>query len=236
MASILLLGRENNDEEILRLGQDLRRRGHRIETTSDIDEALSLVESRNIDVVIVDLTTDFFFKEDIRHIVQECGRVKNISVIAFVSEFRLSDYDVSIGFADLIVQPFRSTELHTRLQQVLWRDGKNKSEDDVIICGDLRLDLSRYEVHLGGRPVELTFKEFELLRFLATNPEKVYSRETLLNRVWGYDYYGGARTVDVHIRRLRSKIEDGERSFIDTVRNVGYRFKIGSGQTLNESR
>ncbi len=226
MASILLLGRDNGDDEIQRLGQDLRRRGHRTEITSDVEEALSLVESRNVDVVFVDLTTDFFFKDDIRHVVQECGRVRNIAVIALVSEFGLNDYDVSIGFADFVVQSYRPPELHARLQQTLWREGKNKPEDDVIICGDLRLDLSRYEVHLAGRQVELTFKEFELLRFLATNPEKVYSREALLNRVWGYDYYGGARTVDVHIRRLRSKIEDGERSFIDTVRNVGYRFRV----------
>ena len=79
---------------------------------------------------------------------------------------------------------------------------------------------------VGGRPMELTYKEYELLRFLATNRDKVFTREALLNRVWGYDFYGGARTVDVHIRRLRSKIEDGHHTFIETVRNVGYRFHI----------
>ena len=91
MASILILGKENGDEEISRLAQDLRRRGHRLEITADIDEALSLVEGRSIDVVFVDLLTDFLFKEDVRHVVQECGRIKNISVIAFVSEFGLQD-------------------------------------------------------------------------------------------------------------------------------------------------
>src|SRR5882762_3346513 len=126
LASILILGKENGDEEIFRLAQDLRKRGHRLEITGDIDEAMSLVEGRSVDVVFVDLLTDFLFKEDIRHVVQECGRIKTISVIAFVSEFGLHEYDVSMGFTDFVVQPFRPTELHTRLQQVLWRDGKTK--------------------------------------------------------------------------------------------------------------
>ncbi|MCH7809773.1 MAG: winged helix-turn-helix transcriptional regulator [Chloroflexi bacterium] len=87
------------------------------------------------------------------------------------------------------------------------------------------MDLANYTVHIAGRPVELTFKEYELLRFLAVNRHRVFSREALLNNVWGYDFYGGARTVDVHIRRLRSKIEDRHTTFIETVRNVGYRFR-----------
>ena len=77
---------------------------------------------------------------------------------------------------------------------------------------------------MGCKVVELTFKEYELLKFLASNRGRVYTREALLNKVWGYDYYGGDRTVDVHVRRLRSKIEDSKRTFIETVRNIGYRF------------
>ena len=93
------------------------------------------------------------------------------------------------------------------LRRHVFRDGKSKA-------------------YVGGRPIDLTYKEVELLRFLATNQDKVFTREALLNRVWGYDFYGGARTVDVHIRRLRSKIEDRTHSFIETVRNVGYRFHL----------
>ena len=81
---------------------------------------------------------------------------------------------------------------------------------------------------VGGSPVELTFKEYELLRFLATQPDRVFTREALLDKVWGYDFYGGARTVDVHIRRLRSKLEIGGHTFIETVRSVGYRFHASS--------
>ena len=86
------------------------------------------------------------------------------------------------------------------------------------------IDTARCEVTVAGRPVLLTFKEYELLRFLASNPGRVFSRDSLLNRVWGYDYFGGDRTVDVHVRRLRSKIEPLGYSFIETVRNIGYRF------------
>ncbi|MBI4340972.1 MAG: winged helix-turn-helix transcriptional regulator [Candidatus Omnitrophica bacterium] len=90
--------------------------------------------------------------------------------------------------------------------------------------GALVIDFERYEVHVKGEPVDLTYKEFELLKFLATHPGKVFTREALLDKVWGYDYYGGTRTVDVHIRRLRSKIESRGATYIDTVRNVGYKF------------
>ena len=89
--------------------------------------------------------------------------------------------------------------------------------------GPLVIDLERYTVTVDGEVVDLTYKEYELLRFLATNPGKPFTREALLNQVWGYDYYGGSRTVDVHIRRIRAKIERHE-PFIETLRNVGYRF------------
>jgi two-component system alkaline phosphatase synthesis response regulator PhoP len=89
----------------------------------------------------------------------------------------------------------------------------------------MTIDLERYDVTVGGRRVSLTYKEFQLLVLLASNPGRVYSRENLLSQVWGYDYLGGTRTVDVHVRRLRSKIESPDRSFIETIYLVGYRFK-----------
>ena len=92
--------------------------------------------------------------------------------------------------------------------------------------GDLQIDLERYEVSLEGKKVLLTYKEYQMLVLLASNPGKVYSRENLLSQVWGYDYFGGTRTVDVHVRRLRSKIENANHSFIETIWNVGYRFNL----------
>lgn len=115
-------------------------------------------------------------------------------------------------------------DLVSRVRKVLWKRHRVDSRN-VLKVGDLVMDLGNYTVQVGGRTVDLTYKEYELLRFLATNRDRVYTRETLLNKVWGYDFYGGARTVDVHVRRLRSKIEDRHHTFIETVRNVGYRFR-----------
>ena len=99
------------------------------------------------------------------------------------------------------------------------------NSDELIRRDDLVIDLARIEVSVAGRPIVLAFREYELLKFLASNPGRVFTRDVLLDRVWGYDYFGGDRTVDVHIRRLRSKIEDSGHVFIETVRNIGYRFK-----------
>ena len=95
----------------------------------------------------------------------------------------------------------------------------------AIDVGGLFIDTNRYDVFVGGRPVLLTFKEYELLKLLALHPGRVFTRNVLLERIWGYQYFGGTRTVDVHVRRLRSKIDDATHSFIDTVWNVGYRFR-----------
>jgi two-component system, OmpR family, alkaline phosphatase synthesis response regulator PhoP len=124
---------------------------------------------------------------------------------------------------DFIVLPAAAAEINLRIRRAVWRK-TGIDTANTLRSGDLLLDLANYKVFAGEQPVTLTFKEFELLRFLMTNRGKVFTREALLNRVWGYEYYGGARTVDVHIRRLRSKIETGSTLYIETVRNVGYRF------------
>ncbi|MPZ22273.1 MAG: DNA-binding response regulator [Dehalococcoidia bacterium] len=125
--------------------------------------------------------------------------------------------------SDIIVEPFGEQELVARVRLLLIRY-QGHVQADGLRRGELLIDVANYKVTVAGDPLDLTFKEYELLKFLATNDGKVFTREALLNRVWGYDYYGGARTVDVHIRRIRSKIETGGRAFIETVRNVGYRF------------
>ncbi|MBI4302275.1 MAG: response regulator transcription factor [Chloroflexi bacterium] len=135
----------------------------------------------------------------------------------------IENYDFPSGVKDFVIRPYRIGEVIGRINKILERSTNEEAE--TIQCGDLVIDPARYEVTVGGNPVDLTYKEYQLLKFLATNRERVFTRDALLNRVWGYDYYGGARTVDVHVRRLRSKIEDKDHSFIETVRNVGYRFK-----------
>ncbi|MBI2913973.1 MAG: response regulator transcription factor [Chloroflexi bacterium] len=146
------------------------------------------------------------------------------AVIAIIQPGQVAAFDPARGPDDFILAGADPAELCARVRLALWRRSR-VDDKNILKCGELVMDLANYTVHVAGRPVELTFKEYELLRFLATNRDRVINRETLLNKVWGYDFFGGARTVDVHIRRLRSKIEDRHNTFIDTVRNVGYRFR-----------
>ena len=148
----------------------------------------------------------------------------SLPVIVLMPGLVTGDVDVSGGDVDFCFPPFRAEEFAVRIGLLVARSGGDLSAN-VVQQGEIRMDLDRYEVTVSGRKVDLTFKEYELLRVLASNPGHVYSRDALLQIVWAYDYYGGTRTVDVHIRRLRSKINDVEHRFIETVWNVGYRFK-----------
>jgi DNA-binding response OmpR family regulator len=126
-------------------------------------------------------------------------------------------------FDDFVVTPSRSAEIDARLKHLFFRTGRG-TRPELIEYGPLALNLETYQAVCSGRPLDLTYMEYELLKFLASHPGKVFTRETLLSRVWGYDYYGGARTVDVHIRRLRAKLGEEHANLISTVRSVGYRF------------
>jgi DNA-binding response OmpR family regulator len=126
-------------------------------------------------------------------------------------------------FDDFCITPVEPQELEARLKHLFWRTGRG-TRPELIEYGPLVLNLETYQAAVGGRPLDLTYMEYELLKFLATHPGKVFTREVLLSRVWGYEYYGGARTVDVHIRRLRAKLTEEHAGLIQTVRSVGYRF------------
>lgn len=127
------------------------------------------------------------------------------------------------GVDDILCRPVDAGELLARARFLLYRSRRVAGEG-VVSAGELRIDTRRYEVTLGGRRVDLTLKEYELLLFLAQHPGRVFTREVLLDRIWGHAYFGGTRTVDVHVRRLRMKFEREGRDFVDTVRGVGYRF------------
>ena len=126
-------------------------------------------------------------------------------------------------FDDFSLWPFQPRELEARLKHLFWRTGRG-TRPELVEYGPLVLNLETYQAGISGRPLDLTYMEYELLKFLATHPGKVFTRETLLSRVWGYEYYGGARTVDVHVRRLRAKLGNEHEQLIQTVRSVGYRF------------
>ena len=127
---------------------------------------------------------------------------------------------------ELLVEPFTAEELRAQIARAR-RAVNGIDHDDVVRVGSLEMNLATYQVAIGGRPVDFTYMEYELLKFLVTHPRRVFSREALLNRVWGYDYYGGARTVDVHVRRVRAKLGSEHASQIKTVRSVGYRWEGG---------
>jgi len=133
-------------------------------------------------------------------------------------------------FDDFCLTPFHPAELEARLRHLLAGD-VDVHRADLVEYGDLSLNLETYQASIEGRPLDMTYMEYELLKFLAQNPGKVFTREILLSRVWGYEYYGGARTVDVHVRRLRAKLGEEHAGLIQTVRSVGYRF----GQSRWES-
>ena len=180
-------------------------------------------EGQPADAVVLELGA---VAEDaaVKGMIQDALGGHGPAVIALIDPERPASFDPALGLDDFVVTTASPAELALRIRQALWRrtgvDARN-----VLRCGDLEMDLANYTVQVAGQPVDLTYKEYELLRFLAANADRVLNRETLLNKVWGYDFYGGARTVDVHIRRLRSKIEDRHHTFIETVRNVGYRFR-----------
>ena len=126
-------------------------------------------------------------------------------------------------FDDFCIAPPRAAELEARIKHLFWRTGRG-TQPELVEYGALVLNLETYQAAIEGRPLDLTYMEYELLKFLAAHPGRVFTRETLLSRVWGYEYYGGARTVDVHIRRLRAKLGEEHANLIQTVRSVGYRF------------
>ena len=145
-------------------------------------------------------------------------------VLILVSGTQLSDLELRDDlFDDFCLSPFHPRELEARLKHLFWRTGRG-TRPELIEYGDLILNLETYQAAISGSPLDLTYMEYELLKFLSSHPGKVFTRETLLSRVWGYEYYGGARTVDVHVRRLRAKLGEEHANLIQTVRSVGYRF------------
>jgi DNA-binding response OmpR family regulator len=145
-------------------------------------------------------------------------------LLLLVSGAQLADLELRDDlFDDFCLAPFHPRELEARLKHLFWKKGGG-TRPELVEYAELVLNLETYQAYIGSRPLDLTYMEYELLKFLAQHPGKVFTREILLSRVWGYEYYGGARTVDVHIRRLRAKLGEEHANLIQTVRSVGYRF------------
>jgi DNA-binding response OmpR family regulator len=219
--SILIIAAESKAVTALRSG--LTQNGFTCSVTADGNEVIDQAAKKGLDLVLVEVT-GHLVNPGIRELCQRAKPERPLPIIALIAGKTLDDIDSHLDVGDFITSPYDTRELVLRIKRLLHKT-RNMDSVEQIRCGDLIVDLAKCEVTLEGRLVVLTFREYELLKFLAGNKGRVYTREALLNKVWDYDYYGGDRTIDVHIRRLRSKIEDPKRSFIETVRNIGYRFR-----------
>jgi DNA-binding response OmpR family regulator len=211
----------NESEQARKLRAELAQRDFDCLIATYNDEAIEQIAWQSPGVMLLDID-EVTFGSEAWELAQRIRQEMNIPLIALVSGEKLNGLDSSID--DFAVKPWEPNEITARIRRILKQKGGIDGED-IIKCGDLVIDLAKYEVSLNGKPIMLTFREYQLLKFLASNKGRVFTREALLNKVWGWDYYGGDRTVDVHIRRLRSKIENPTHTFIETVRNIGYRLR-----------
>ena len=191
-----------------------------IQSNEDVTQFSNNNFESNYDVIIIDTSSISY--DDFQKIViqSNSNEIPSLAIISPESLLMLKDSEIS----DFITTPIKLSELITRCQRITKRTN-NVSTEKLIKFGDLLINPDNYEVKIKGNRVNLRFKEYELLLLLASNPGRVYDRASLLKQIWGYDYFGGTRTVDVHIRRLRSKIEVlPDTEYIETIWNVGYRF------------
>jgi DNA-binding winged helix-turn-helix (wHTH) protein len=223
VSSIALLGFADSESERLAAGLGALDSSLKlVKFTSDTskDELASNVEG----AVIWASGTGLAGPSGIAHAAADAG----VPVVVVLPTVSLEGIDATRQEIEVCFIPCGAEEVGLRLNLAMARSAPEEEQNNIV-HGELVIDLDRYEVTLRGRKVDLTFKEYELLKYLASNPERVFSRESLLRSVWEYDYFGGTRTVDVHIRRLRSKIDDVTNNFIETQWNVGYRFRSPGG-------
>jgi DNA-binding response OmpR family regulator len=185
----------------------------------DLDE----LAGRPPTVVLVEAADDVARAQKAIKRLRDEGPLVEVPILIAVTVARLPALDFSIGFNDFVLVPLVPAELYARMRQLDWRTATFGS-DELFKIDDLVIDIAGYEARLAGRRIELTHQEFELLRFLAQHRGRVFTREALLERAWGYRYAGGTRTVDIHVRRVRSKLGEAG-SIIETVRNVGYKMR-----------
>ena len=183
----------------------------------------ALVGAPNADAILVDARADLAAAKTLCKILQTTGA--GCPVLVVLTEGGLTAVNAEWGVDDVLLESAGPAEIDARLRLAIGRQSQGDGESQLIKASGVVIDEASYSAKVNGRTLDLTFKEFELLRFLATHPSRVFTREQLLSEVWGYDYFGGTRTVDVHVRRLRAKLGDMD-ALIGTVRNVGYRFTL----------
>lgn len=214
MDRLLFLSKGSRDSS--RIVDELVRHNFSCTMVHDADVGLQQVELHRQDLILIEIHN---IQEDER-LCRYLRNEKNLPIIAIAPIETAISLDGTID--DFVLSPLNVNELVVRIKRIIKKKAKTGNRDCITI-GKLVIDVDKYEVSLNGKLIPLTFREYELLKFLAMNAGRVFTRDALLNGVWGEDFFGGDRTVDVHIRRLRSKIEDETNSYIETVRNIGYR-------------
>lgn len=223
MHKVLIIAKEAAETRELHSG--LSRMGFTCSVANNGPNFSEKLVKQACDLLLVDMdgSSPSAQNESILEQLRELKTTRNIPTVALISGEGLSHVGSKLEIDDFVVKPWDISEIATRAKRVI-KQTSNAEGRDLIKCGDLLIDTARCEVSINGRLLALTFKEYEMLKFLARNKGRVFTRDALLNEVWGYDYYGGDRTVDVHIRRLRSKLSDYTNNYIQTVRNIGYKF------------
>lgn len=221
---VLIVDDEKNICELIRLY--LEKEGFKTVTAYDGEEAVKIFKSVSPDIVLLDVMMP---KKDGWQVCRELRGESNVPIIMLTAKGETIDKVLGLEFGadDYVVKPFDSNELVARIKAVLRRYeiGGTKEADNEISYDGLKINQTTYEVFIDGKLVEMPPKEFELLFYLAKNPNKVFTRNQLLDEVWGYEFFGDSRTVDVHIKRIREKIEKTEHSWkLKTIWSVGYKF------------
>ncbi len=221
---VLIIGPK--DADINALLEYVKKESHFIARLTDLSEITEeVILGFKPDVIIFnagaspEIALKFFDR------FMKLASLKDLPCLIAVDEASIISASSSLpmGVADIIAKPIRPFEVMAKIQ-LLYRKTHRISDTSIIRSAELEIDTSKYEVRVSGKKIDLTYTEYELLKFLASNPGQVFGRDLLLNKVWGYDYFGGARTVDVHVRRLRSKIETSTGRYIETIRHIGYKF------------
>ena len=225
---ILVVDDEASIRELLSF--NLKKNGYSVETAADGREALA--KAAGMDLVLLDIMLPEVDGLEVCRRLKADPQTSGIPIIMLTAKAEEIDrvLGLELGADDYVVKPFSMCELLARVKAVLRRSAKDsqseKGREETLKIGGLRLDFSSYQAWLHDEPIALTPKEYELLKLLVTNPGRAFTRDELLERIWGYEYYGDTRTVDVHIRHLRAKLKGDENisKAIETVRGIGYRF------------
>lgn len=228
MATILVVDDEEPIQELLRF--NLEKEGYLVCVAKDGQEALKHAKNDQPDLIVLDLMLPGMDGLEVCRKLRSNPKFQQIPIIMLTAKGEEIDkvLGLELGADDYMTKPFSPRELLARIKARLRHPNSQEVADArIIIHGELRVDVTGFRVHVRGEETELTPKEFELLRVLAAHPGKVYSRDELLERIWGYEYDGDTRTVDVHVRHLRLKVErdPSNPEYIETLRGIGYRFK-----------